>query len=124
MTEASDPKPPDRPPLSDEAKAAGHLLYQELYGKISEGFSVDVNQALEAINRLASPSIPASELIRAAMAEANYLYKVAVDEDDFATMEEYSPEPSARWSANADVVSLLQDAQIQLWEAEEATWTT
>jgi hypothetical protein len=110
----------NRPPLSNEARAAGHRLYQELYGLISEGVAVSVEQAQEVISRLVSPQVTACEIIRGAMAEANYRYREARDEDATLTMETYIPEPSGRMMANADVESLLQEAQIQLWDAELA----
>lgn len=110
----------DRPPLSDDAKAAGHRLYQELYAPISEGVELTVERAQEIISRLTSPSVPASELIRAAMVEANFRYSEASDDEAGQTAESAVSEPSGRMIANSDVVCLLQEAQIQLWDAEPA----
>ena len=108
-----------RPPLSDDAKAAGHRLYQDLYAQVGEGVALTVEQVLEAISRLISPSGPASELIRAAMAQASFRFHQAIDDDTAQTAEDATSEPHGRIIANSTIVSLLQEAQIQLWDAED-----
>src|SRR5260221_481766 len=110
--------------LSDDAKAAGHRLFQELYAQVAEGVPLAVEQVLEAIGRLISTDVSASELIRAAMAQADFRYRQASDDEAMQTAEDATPESSGRMFANADVGTLLQEAQMQLWSEEEASWST
>jgi hypothetical protein len=111
----------ERPPLSGTAKAAGHRLYQALYGPISEGVELTTVQAQAIIDRLMSPDVSINDLVRAAMAEANFRRSQANDDDSAQTAEGAIAEPSGRMLANMDVVNLLQETQIARWDAEDAS---
>lgn len=111
----------NRPPLSDDAKTAGHRLYQELYAPTCEGVELTVERAQEAISCLVSPSVSASVLIRVAMAEASFRYGQASDDATTQIAKgDVASEPFGRMFANSDVIGLLQQAKIRLWYAEFA----
>lgn len=112
----------DRLPLSDAARAAGHRLYQALYGPISEGFKLTIDEVQTAIDRLVLPNVSDDDLVRAAMAEANFRRSQACDDDSAQTAEYAVAEPCGRMLSNTDVVGLLQDAQMARHAAQSAEW--
>ncbi len=113
---------PSNTPLSTETMTAGHRLYQVLYGPVSEGVRLTIAQVQAEIDLLTSQEIPRRDLIRAAMAQADYRFREAYDDERSQTAEDAIAEPAGRMNANADVVSLLQDTQIEYWNVQAAQW--